>query len=1307
VQISCPSCSAQYNVDESRIPPQGVSINCPRCKHQFTVQPDGGGAVPLPGSGPAAVPLPGAGTVPSPGAGSVPLPGAGSVPLPGAGSVPLPGAGAVPLPGAGAVPFPGAGAVPLPGAGSVPLPGAGSVPFPGAGAGPLPGFGGVPLPSAAPGPVPLPAFGAPAASAPLPSFAPQPFAAPPPGSGPSFGSAAPAPFSATSATTGAVPLPGAGAVPLPGAGAVPLPGASTGGPSFGAVPLPGASSFSGSGPFGGGGPAAAGAPLPAFGSDASSARPAAAPSFGDIFGAPPQAPSAPAAPASRSASMADIFGDLGGDSPQQPSSAFYGANSVVVQQSQPQLAGGLLDFIDDAGKADAAPKQEQFRVRKRSGRVLGPFDAQVVLQMFAKGELLGSEEGSVDGVNWKPLGQFPAFADTIQRAMASALGGMDDLPAPKGAVAAPGPAPAAVADDLAVGTGDLLNAEKAKQAVERRRREAADRGKRKALVLISAGSLVLIVGVIGAGLNFGTPYGWFGAKYFFPDPEPELAVAPTGPAAEALPPLPSFGNEVDPAELLRRDTYVAYRQAVEQFSRVVDARKAVVPFPDDGKKAAAEQARALGYLVIVEELPAFLPQLQAALALAPGGDEQAVAIGQAAAAYGQGKWDDGIKLLQPLSDPARSLTSNKLAEVHTWIGLGLKGKGDVDSAMKRFDEALQAHPRSPIALGQQASLLARSGGRPFALEYVEKVLAENPDHARALILKGTLLLGESTTTDAGKALLVEMTEGVKAKFASPAQQAEAYMGRAELAISTRAFPEGLRYLGAAVALVPTNRSLRVRAVAFALRLREYAIAREHAKALLAQVPDDPEGVIGLARAKLGTNDKLGAFTDLQVALKKHPDDAMLNFWFGVASKEMGKLPEARALFEKAQKLDPRRAEPVVENVSDAVERGKLSDALQIADAAINGVDSGERHRVRSAKATVYARRRQFPEADAEFKKALEENPRESDTRAHYAELLVAMKRLSDAEQQVNEAIAMDGKNPAVLLASGAIAEGRGEWKQARDRYEEAMQLAPNAFEPYARAAVVASKLKDLQRARSLVETASQLRPTNPDVIAAQAIVMSASDPKQASQMLTTASEAAPEDPRMPFLLGQVYESMGANIEAVDALKRATTLAPEYDDAWFTLGKVNRDLGRTGDARAAFANVSRIDPSRADAWTETADLLAAQGDDDGALVAYEKALKAEPSNPGSVCAMGETLVVRMGEEARNLKRGVEMLERCVKMTPKHVSAWKNLGNAYRTNNRRKEAANAYKQHLTHNPDDLEKTIVLDMLEDVGGKLDTKK
>jgi cytochrome c-type biogenesis protein CcmH/NrfG len=203
--------------------------------------------------------------------------------------------------------------------------------------------------------------------------------------------------------------------------------------------------------------------------------------------------------------------------------------------------------------------------------------------------------------------------------------------------------------------------------------------------------------------------------------------------------------------------------------------------------------------------------------------------------------------------------------------------------------------------------------------------------------------------------------------------------------------------------------------------------------------------------------------------------------------------------------------------------------------------------------------------------------------------------------------------------------------------------------------------------------------------------------------LQQAVDAAPEDPVLPSLLGTTYQSMGQGLEAIDALKKATTLAPEYDDAWFSLGRVNRELGRNDEAKKCFAQVVRIDKKRADGWIQTADILATTGDDAGALEAYEKALRADPGNADSVCAMGETLIVRMGEDPKNLKRGVEMLERCVKLAPKHPTAWKNLGNAYKGEKKNKLGIAAYKQHLIVNPNDPDNSFVEDFIGDLGGKL----
>ena len=37
MKISCPNCSAAYELDDSRVPPSGLNIKCPKCKNPFTV----------------------------------------------------------------------------------------------------------------------------------------------------------------------------------------------------------------------------------------------------------------------------------------------------------------------------------------------------------------------------------------------------------------------------------------------------------------------------------------------------------------------------------------------------------------------------------------------------------------------------------------------------------------------------------------------------------------------------------------------------------------------------------------------------------------------------------------------------------------------------------------------------------------------------------------------------------------------------------------------------------------------------------------------------------------------------------------------------------------------------------------------------------------------------------------------------------------------------------------------------------------------------------------------------------------------
>lgn len=42
MKIQCPSCDATYNIDDSRVPANGMPMRCPKCSHNFRVEPAGG-----------------------------------------------------------------------------------------------------------------------------------------------------------------------------------------------------------------------------------------------------------------------------------------------------------------------------------------------------------------------------------------------------------------------------------------------------------------------------------------------------------------------------------------------------------------------------------------------------------------------------------------------------------------------------------------------------------------------------------------------------------------------------------------------------------------------------------------------------------------------------------------------------------------------------------------------------------------------------------------------------------------------------------------------------------------------------------------------------------------------------------------------------------------------------------------------------------------------------------------------------------------------------------------------------------------
>ena len=170
----------------------------------------------------------------------------------------------------------------------------------------------------------------------------------------------------------------------------------------------------------------------------------------------------------------------------------------------------VLGFLDEAAK-EIKPRTgriTRYHVRRRSGKVFGPFEPGVIVKMLEDGQLLGSEEVSTDGDAWSGMAAVPTFAQAMQRLVSS------PSPTPQVAPAKLSPSPSAPPPKLDL--DQLAQAYGGRMAVV----SVVDgddqaRWRKRWLVM---GALVLAgVAVVGAAasLHF-TKYGAFGLRWLFP-----------------------------------------------------------------------------------------------------------------------------------------------------------------------------------------------------------------------------------------------------------------------------------------------------------------------------------------------------------------------------------------------------------------------------------------------------------------------------------------------------------------------------------------------------------------------------------------------------------------------------------------------------------------------------------------------------------------------------------------------------------------------------------------------------------------------
>ena len=1215
MRVACPHCRAEYNVDERRIPAAGLNVKCPKCQKAFPVRkaaPGSGGqastAVPLPApegaaARPAAVPRPG----PPPAA-----PPPAAAPRPAPPPAPPPGAAIAPPRAA-----PSAAIRPPP-----PAPPAAVMAPPPRMAQPV----APPPPSALIAPPPPPGTAAaPPREAPLPSMTPLPARiAPPvePGTSP--------------VEEQAVPL------PAPGTGAAPEAGEPLG---FGEV------SFDEPAP----------PPL-------TPPRPASPPP------APPVAP--PAAPPEEAEEVAGLESDVDlGEEPdagapppaQEPAPAppAAGRPSPPPRAAAPPAASRAPSGFGPAEEqelemlfGDTAPAGQQapagpagFRVRRRSGKVFGPFQVAQIVEMLGKGELAGNEEVSRDGIAWSAIGSVPEFGDFIRK--------LNEAP--------PTPEPAA-RPARPVPFGNRMAAAKVARG--------GAGGRPRWLVPAVAGG-VLLLAVAGAGAaGVVAGHGPFFHRLLRSrvGQRPEARLLAEARAAFGRDDTASLTQALDLADqALRLDARDPQAQAVYAQAAGFLATRGGVP------EATRARARQLAAQAAKEE-PAAPDTLKAAAGVALFGPPEA--SGPPAAAL-QARLQKG-----PFDEDGAVL-----------LALGALSRGDLPGASGWLDRADKARPGTARVAYARGLVARKQGGDAAARDHFARALEKDPRHLSAALELAAI--AERTGDLARAEALAQSLLGPEAKgLASPAERARAHLVLAAVAGRRPGAAEaGLgavsRELEAAVQEDPTSTPARLELARFLLRRG----AADKAAALLAAPggggPPDPQLAALQARAMVLSGRVLDAQNLVEAALARSPGAAPLLYVKGFIQEQLGKTAEAEALYREAAARAPGDWEPQLGLGRLALGAGDLEKAAAALEvAAQKGPQQAE---VQVGLGDLDLARKAGDAAVARYRQALVLDP--GSARARYGLARGALARGDEkaALGELAQALALDPRLAPALLAQATIHWRRGDLAAARQSLEAAVALDPRSAVARARLGAV-----ELESGRADAAVAHLEAAVNLDGSLAEArgwlgrALLARGEGVRAVDQLRIAVRLEPGSADHHLWLGAALESTNAPAEAEEEYRAAQARDPRRIEPSERLAALKAAQGRCQDGIPELQKALKVAPREQRLRVAVGDCLRKLGKNAEAIREYRQALKADPRL--------KSLYYRIGRSIHEVRGGREALawyERAAREEPQNAMTFYYLGYLYKERGQRQKAVQAFRAFLKLKPDAEERKDVLQEIEDLGG------
>jgi tetratricopeptide (TPR) repeat protein len=421
-----------------------------------------------------------------------------------------------------------------------------------------------------------------------------------------------------------------------------------------------------------------------------------------------------------------------------------------------------------------------------------------------------------------------------------------------------------------------------------------------------------------------------------------------------------------------------------------------------------------------------------------------------------------------------------------------------------------------------------------------------------------------------------------------------------------------------------------------------------ATAKLKANPDDAEALNTRSLARLRLNRYQDAYEDLRRAITLQPTNADYQANAGYVLWKLGHPTEAIDAERAAMKLDDK-------NYTAHYQLGRF--LLRVGDP------------------------QQLLEAAAQFRRALELDPRQYDVRF---ELIAVYRLLNDAPRAMSQLLLVQDARPSdarVPYVRGLLAADRDNLTSAINDFREALQRDRTLVGAWQDLGLAYAKLNRWPEAVEAFEELAKQRADSVEAAYFHALALyNVQQPGAAEKEVRRSLRLNPGAADSYTLLGMILASRGdANNEAVEVLSQAVALDSGNFDALFNLGRVQYTVKDFDGAAISFRAAVTLKPKFAEARFFLGTSLESAGDFAGALIAYQDLIKLDPESVYGQLGAG-ALLLRQGKT----DEAVSALRRAIAIDPKNFEARWSLGRALMLGELYGEAVEALQVAVTIDP-----------------------